>query len=225
MSPNHWEKCLCPAKSVEYCSKEKSRLDGPWEFGIRPTWNVAGAKKDRVTNAELLSKPITQLVDEERVSLRGVKKLNEDINFYRMMKGGEPIPQEDNLWIYGPPGSGKSYMVRQMSDSLYTKPQNKWFDNYQGEKDMLIDDFDHMGKGLSHYLKIWADRYPFTAEIKGGSITPRLRRVFVTSNYTPREIWGDESGGSSALVDAIERRFTIKYLSARGAELVDAADL
>jgi len=47
------------------------------------------------------------------------------------------------MWCYGAPGTGKSHYAREISgDSLYLKPQNKWFDGYTGQENILIDDFD-----------------------------------------------------------------------------------
>lgn len=32
----HWEVCASPAQALEYCMKEETRVDGPWEFGTKP---------------------------------------------------------------------------------------------------------------------------------------------------------------------------------------------
>jgi len=48
-----------------------------------------------------------------------------------------------------------------------------------------MDDLDLAGgQTLSHYMKIWADKWPFTAESKGGAIRPEYDNFIVTSNYT-----------------------------------------
>lgn len=65
------------------------------------------------------------------------------------------------------------------------KPQNKWWDGYDNEPIIVLDDLDHQGgQCLGHYLKIWADKYPFTAEVKGGRVYPEYTHIIVTSNYT-----------------------------------------
>lgn len=112
-----------------------------------------------------------------------------------------------NHWIYGPPGTGKSTYVRDYAKKqkkrVYEKLANKWWDNYDGEEIVLIEDIDpKVCELLIHHFKLWADRWPFRAEIKGGSkrILPKFE-LFVTSNYSIGECFTGIDG------QAICRRF------------------
>jgi hypothetical protein len=111
----------------------------------------------------------------------------------------------DNLWIFGPTGCGKSRYVRDTFATFYSKPMSKWWDGYSGEEVVVLDDFDPShGKFLGYFLKIWADRYVFNAEVKGGMLKIRPKRVVVTSQYLLSACFEDHE-----TIDAITRRFNL----------------
>lgn len=91
-----------------------------------------------------------------------------------------------NLWLWGDAGTGKSFYCRSNWPNAYLKMCNKWWDGYDGEDSVLIEDIGiESGKMLSHHIKIWADRYPFLAESKGLVRKIRPSIILVTSNYSP----------------------------------------
>ena len=47
---------------------------------------------------------------------------------------------------------------------LFVKAQNKWFDGYDGESNILLDDYD-CGTALGHLLKIWCHYFARFANI------------------------------------------------------------
>lgn len=127
----------------------------------------------------------------------------------RMNEGEKPTSIDGELqneWYVGKPGTGKSRTARENYPDNYNKPLNKWWDGYKGEDYVILDDVDlSCAKYMGTHLKLWADRYPFTAEIKGSAISIRPKKIIVTSNYTIEEIFK----GDYPLIEAIERRFKI----------------
>lgn len=107
-----------------------------------------------------------------------------------------------NEWWYGPPGVGKSRPWRAINP--YPKSSNKWWGGYDNEEIVLLEDLDTDHKVLGHYLKIWADRYPFIADIKGSHLYINPPRIVVTSNYHPTEI-----GFHDRVTEAIMSRFKV----------------
>lgn len=114
----------------------------------------------------------------------------------------------DNLWIYGEPRSGKSFEARRRFPDFYSKGYHKWWDMYQGESTIIIDDWElpivssggrTTHEPLAHLLKIWADAYEFPAEVKGGAIRIRPQHVVVTSNYTIDDVFGYDAQMCAAI--------------------------
>lgn len=112
-------------------------------------------------------------------------------------------------WIFGKSGVGKSRTARLENPVHYVKPMNKWWDNYNGEDVVLIEDFSpSFGQSMEYFMKIWPDCYPFPAEIKNHITMIRPKKIIVTSQYHPNQIWKDEA------LEAILRRFTVRKLCA-----------
>lgn len=127
----------------------------------------------------------------------------------RAIQKDHPVNPPDNdylagVWLYGEPGCGKSQAARWLYPGAYPKPLNKWWDGYQNEDYVILDDIEPDHKVLGHHLKQWSDHYPYTAEQKGTSIRIRPKIICITSNYSIEEIWSDWT-----MCQAIKRRFTI----------------
>lgn len=96
----------------------------------------------------------------------------------------QPLPEPRGIWVYGKPGAGKDTTIMNKY-SPFVKTHNKWFDGYDDQENILWSDFDPEEiKYFANYFKQWADRYPFTAEFKGGSRKVHPKRFIVTSNFS-----------------------------------------
>ena len=116
-----------------------------------------------------------------------------------------------NLWLWGPPRTGKSYWAEHfLPYDTYDKSPNKWWDGYQGEKVVILEDLDpEQAQYIAHYVKKWADRKPITAAVKCGSmkICPADFHFIVTSNYSIEECFNKKDAR------AIRDRMTVWHIT------------
>lgn len=115
--------------------------------------------------------------------------------------------EEAMEWHYGESGAGKSRYARETYPGCYIKMLNKWWENYENQEVVLIEDVDPTYcEKMGHLFKVWTDRYVFRCEIKSSSKLIRPRKFIITSNYSIEECFkpGD--------VPAMMRRFDVyKY--------------
>lgn len=114
-----------------------------------------------------------------------------------------------NEWIYGPAGTGKSTKAHTENPGAYLKGLNKWWDGYQSQSSVIVDDMDPYHKSLAQDFKQWAHHLPFPAESKGAAMTIRPKKIIVTSNYSIDQIWEDQTTR-----EAIKRRFKQIHIEA-----------
>lgn len=185
------------AQNRKYCTKENNFI----ELGESPLTPSDGAK---MTNQERWT-----LAKEGRFEELDPENIKTYEYIHAKYQEVEDIPVLNNIWIYGPSGCGKSSKVRQDYDTFYTKGMSKWWDGYNQEEVVLLDDFDpNHGSYLSYYLKIWADHYAFNAEVKGGMLRARPKVIIVTSQYTIEQCFRLKDGSpDQPTIDAISRRF------------------
>ena len=173
-------------QSEVYCRKEGS----VYERGEKPmTQEKKGqVEKDRWADA-------CKAAEEGRFEDIDRELWTKYQNSYRKMrKQFKPACLEGELtneWWYGPPGSGKTSKAFKDYPDAYLKDTTKWWDEYNHEDVVIIDDMDPFHKSLAKEFKLWAHHAPFVAECKGGSMCIRPKKVIVTSNYSINEVWED----------------------------------
>lgn len=88
------------------------------------------------------------------------------------------------LWIVGKPRVGKSKFADGLAPDVYFKNPNKWFDGYNDNEIICIDDVDTSNfSNLCYWLKRWADPYRVLGERKHGSLYLKHKTLVVTSNF------------------------------------------
>lgn len=203
----HWEvRRGSHVQASEYCKKDGDFV----EYGDEPEKNGGDKVEERMAkNKRLKTADLEELVDGGEINILDVKRLKQARDI--LANCGAPYVADGvrGVWIYGPPGTGKTHYARSAyGDGFFVKAQNKWFDGYQGESVIVLDDLDKGGSCLGHYLKIWADKWSCTGEVKGGTVPLRHEKFIITSNYLPSDLWSDDD----EMLRAIERRFEVKKM-------------
>lgn len=197
----HVEKVKVNNGADTYCMKKETRVEGPIELGVKPVKVNSKTDWDQVWEKAQQGK-----LEEIPASIRVIhyNKLKNIAKDHMEFKDADHLR---GVWIYGPAGSGKSRWVREQAEKLnlklYPKLCNKWWDGYQGEKLVVMDDLMPEHKCLNQQLKIWADRYDCILETKGGAAHSQYEWFIVTSQYKPEEIFT----GDCRDLEAIQRRF------------------
>lgn len=182
-------------QAIEYCKKSDTHIDGPFEFG---TPSKQGNRNDIVNfKDDIKEGQSNQDLIDNYPSL--VSRCPKFINFVRSeftyKSRAESILNNgrDVVVLWGPSGSGKTSFVYKLFDidEIYSVIHGDgcvdtlWFDGYQGQKCLLIDDFYSWIK--FDFLLRLLDRYPIYVQSKGGSILFCSEYIYITSNQNPND--------------------------------------
>ncbi len=180
-------------QAKEYCQKQDTRVDGPWEVG---TWiSGQGSRQDlnEVKEALDADKSSREVSDQ---FFSAFVKFHRGISAYRLLHAvRRRWPMEVTVY-WGPTGTGKSQAAwARYPEAFLLPPQQSssgcgWWDGYDGHEDIIVDEF--YGWLRYSFMLQLLDRYPLRVETKGGSVEFVGRRICFTSNKAPTE-WYDEN--------------------------------
>lgn len=181
----HVEKVKVNNGADRYCMKTETRVEGPIEIGEKPI-----ARNSKTDWESVWEKAKQGKIEEIPAAIRVIHYTK----LKAIAKDNMQFSDADHLrgiWIYGKAGSGKSRWVREHCKPLYPKLCNKWWDGYQGEPYVVMDDIMPEHKFLSQQLKIWTDRYDCILETKGGAVHSQYQWFIITSQYSIDEVFED----------------------------------
>lgn len=214
-----------PAENVQYCSKgEQSKTEWQeckdqgenyglnsdvWTHGEQPK---QGVRSDLITLRDLASKAqcvsdLYQSQDEGTLSslaryprfvaavaaaaqkkrTREWRNVEVIVNYGKTGLGKTRGPYEEGAYMWHPPAKG----------------QKEWWDGYDGEEILLIDEF--YGQLTIDRMFVLMDGYQIRLEIKNGFTYAQWTKIYITSNINPKEWY---KNCPDAKWDALNRRFS-----------------
>lgn len=107
--------------------------------------------------------------------------------FNAVMKPRDTPPQV--FWRYGLAGTGKSRYVYDTYglQNVYPKDGTPWWDGYNQQQVILIDDFDN-NIPYRTLLRI-LDRYVYQGQVKGSYVQINSPFIYITSEHPPDYYW------------------------------------
>lgn len=190
-----------PQQASDYASKVDTRIDGPYIFGTISKGQ--GSREDiiGVRDAIKEGKSDMDIFDDDNL-------INAACRFYRGMEKMRvlytPPIDRSNIKVtlhYGPSGTGKTACCY-TPDAYFYDGHNDFWIGYNGQSKVILDEFGGHTMSPLMFQRV-LDRYPFTANIKGGSINFNGTDIHITSNYLPNNWWKE---GTKYNQDAVYRR-------------------
>lgn len=201
------------AQNKVYCTKEEGRLDGPREYGeASTTRQKPGKRNDLEACAQLMSEEGLEAARQEHpgVFMRyhtGLKAMNFLDRKRKRKAAGFVKPKIVIYW--GKTGAGKTSRAFKEYPDLFRCVSHSssgnsqlWMDGYEGEKEILFDDF--YGGIKFHLLLEILDGYPMWLPFKGGFVMLESDTYIFTSNVSPEDWYPNVPEEKKA---ALRRRF------------------
>lgn len=227
-----------PEQCWEYCTKNDTRVTGPWTKGTKPKGQ--GKRSDLSAFYEE-SKGLT----DGKVTLEELQDTYTHVEarctrwFDRVIDRRKPKRNwlTRCIYVHGPPGTGKTTAVMQWAKRDYNsvpynlpiKPDSKaqqWWDHYKftDGQTVMIEEFgpDTMKK---EYFNRLIDATPLTVDEKGSFTQFVAKAVYITSNY---DVDGGFPFADMSVIRRIHEIWQVEYhpehkLNASGTNAEDAA--
>lgn len=186
-----------------YCSKEESRVEGPFEFGDDEDLRKSKKRKLDEIRDRIQSGASERDIADEYFGLW--VRYHKAFNAYRLLISQSRDFETEVRCYWGKAGVGKSRRASyEAGPNAYRKPLGPWWDGYDGEQNVIFDDFYGWIK-LDEFLRI-CDRYQHRVPVKGGFVNFRPKLIIFTSNVEPLK-WYSEDILQGDIRDAFLRRF------------------
>lgn len=172
---------------------EKLKLQVSKEKSYSFFYSFFSGKRNDLEDIKKLVEEKRPLVDIWDAHFGSMVRYHRSIKEYKRIK--TPVRQHITriIIIIGPSGCGKSRLARSMVPDAYWKPNNKWWDDYDGQSDVVWDEFT--GQYPFRDLLRILDSTPLAVESKGSTVQFVADTVIFTSNFHPKDWYNPDNVG------------------------------
>lgn len=200
----HWEPMRGSVdEAANYCCDPRKRCAGGLvvECGVRPLYGDAArsaSMKDRYKAAYDLAIAGKLRDIEPSIMVRHLGNITKLATLFgarpKNIDRGEPC----GVWLVGSAGCGKTTLCQKWPH--YSKdPRHRWFDGYNGEDCVVVDDLAPFHVAQTDILKQLGHQFAFQGETKGGQVWLRPLCVIVTSQYMQHQVWEKDDESRQAI--------------------------
>lgn len=199
------EGCDC-----KHCKKPGERLWGPATVGQKPVYHAKKTESPTDMLTALVAEGATdeQIAEVAPWALLRHKRGIDALRFAHMKSKSKEWRHVEVILLTGDAGTGKTAWAISESGDGYYKPdlskKELWFDGYQGERTLILDDFCGSSTKFEELLKL-LDGHQLQLPIKGGHTYAMWTRVIITSNTEP-ESWYQRLNGFSPSYESVEEK-------------------
>ena len=141
-------------------------------------------------------------VVEIATNVHDIKLMENYFKYHERKRDWKPVVK----WYHGSTGSGKTRQAMiEATDPWISGRDGRWYDGYDAHEDVIFDDVRGDFMKFHEWLRV-LDRYPYTIEIKGGSRQFLAKRIWITSCYSPREMFKNKTDED---INQLERRIDL----------------
>lgn len=210
------EACRSPKDAIKYVKKQGAFIT----YGTNPYLDTLSQKEK---NELLLKKDLKELVENGEISIYKLPALQKAKLLYKNELLQGRFEKKQVYWYYGETGTGKTRhcweKAKEIAEDLglgdkldeavwVSNGTGQWFDGYQGQPIVIIDDLRANTWEFSWLLRL-TDCYPMRVPIKGGFVRWVPNTIFITAPDEPRIIYSNhETSEPYDGIEQLERRIT-----------------